>query len=103
MKVESAVSNDRRQTMLELVEITGRGKPTVHRVLKSDLKCQMHLQDGFLVNYRKNLATCSYNCKLSDAINNLNVNDMRRWVGHVAGKINAQTSVFYIFPSKLAC
>ena len=54
----------------------------------------MHLQDGFLVNYRKNLATCSYNCKLSEAINNLHVNDVRRWVGPVAGKINAQTSVF---------
>ena len=46
-----------------------------------------------------NPASC--NCKLSDVINNLN--DVRRWVGPVAGKINAQTSVFDIFPSKLAC
>ena len=37
-KVESAVSNDRRHTVWYLAEIRGLGKPTVHRILKSDLK-----------------------------------------------------------------
>ena len=37
-KVESAVSNDRRHTVCYLAEIRGLGKPTEHRILKSDLK-----------------------------------------------------------------
>ena len=37
-KVESAVSNDRRHTVCYLAEIRGLGKPSVHRILKSDLK-----------------------------------------------------------------
>ena len=37
-KIESAVSNDRRHTVCYLTEIRGLGKPTVHRILKSDLK-----------------------------------------------------------------
>ena len=37
-KVESAVCNDRTHTVRFLAEITGRGKPTLHRILKSDLK-----------------------------------------------------------------
>ena len=40
----------------------------------------------------------SYNCKLSDVINNSN--DVRWWVRPIAGKISAQTSLFDIFPSK---
>ena len=36
-----------------------------------------------------------YNCKLSDVINSLN--DVRRLVRPIAGKINAQTSLFDIF------
>ena len=37
----------------------------------------------------------SYNCKFSDIIYNLN--DVRRWVRPIAGKISAQTSLFFIF------
>ena len=37
-KVESAISNDRRHTVCDLAEIAGLGKPTVHRILKPDLK-----------------------------------------------------------------
>ena len=42
----------------------------------------------------------SYNCKVSDVINNLN--DVRRWVRPTLGKIIALTSLFDIFPSKFA-
>ena len=42
----------------------------------------------------------SYKCKLSDV--NYDLNDVRRWVRHIAGKISAQTSLFDIFPSKYA-
>ena len=37
-RVESAISNDRRHTVRDLAGISGLGKPTVHRILKSDLK-----------------------------------------------------------------
>ena len=37
----------------------------------------------------------NYNCKLSDVINSLN--DVRRGVRPIAGKISAQTSLFDIF------
>ena len=37
----------------------------------------------------------SYNCKRSDVFNNLN--DVRRWVRPIAGKIIAQTLLFDIF------
>ena len=43
----------------------------------------------------------SYNCKISDIINDLN--DGRRWVRPIGGKISAQTSLFFIFLSKFAC
>ena len=36
--------------------------------------------------------------KFSEVINNLN--DVRRWVRPIAGKISAQKSLFDIFPSK---
>ena len=38
LKVESAVNDDRRQTVHDLAEIAGCGKSTVYRILKSDLK-----------------------------------------------------------------
>ena len=37
-KVESTVSNDGRHTVRYLSKISDGGKPTVHRILKSDLK-----------------------------------------------------------------
>ena len=37
-KVESVISNDRGHKVHYLVEVTGRGTPEVHRILKSDLK-----------------------------------------------------------------
>ena len=72
----------------------------VHRILKSDLKMAKasarwipHLlsEDNCIHNQ------ASYNCKLVNVINNSN--DVRRWVRPIAGKINAQTSLFDIFPS----
>ena len=44
--------------MRDLAEITGCGKPTVHRIFKSDLQMSKHyvkgiLQDSFLVYYKK--------------------------------------------------
>ena len=70
----------------------------MHRISKSDLKVANasaslipHLlsEDG-----SRNQA--SYNCKLSDVINNSN--DVHRLVRPIAGKISAQTSLFAIFP-----
>ena len=48
-KVQTAVSSDRRHIVRDLSEVTGLGKPTVHRVLKIRLEnvkgiCKM----GFL-------------------------------------------------------
>ena len=37
-KVESDIRNDRRHAARDLAEKSGLGKPTVHRILKSDLK-----------------------------------------------------------------
>ena len=37
-KVESADNNDGSHTVCYLAEITGIGKPMVHRIFKSDLK-----------------------------------------------------------------
>ena len=42
----------------------------------------------------------SYNCKLSDIINHLN--DVRRWVRPIAGKISLKTAICDIFSSKFA-
>ena len=42
----------------------------------------------------------SYNCKLPDVLSNSN--DVRRWFRPIAGKMNTQTSLFDIFPSKCA-
>ena len=55
-KVESAIGNERRQTVRDLAEISGRGKPTVHRILKSDLKMSKASARWFLVYYRKIMA-----------------------------------------------
>ena len=73
----------------------------VHRILKSDLKMSKasarwipHLlsEDNCIHNQ------ASHNCKLVNVINNSN--EVRRWVRPIAGEINAQTSLFDIFPSK---
>ena len=76
----------------------------VHMILKSDLNVANasarwipHLlsEDGCSYNQ------ASYNCKLSDVMNNSN--DVRRLVRPIASKINAQTSLFDIFPSEFTC
>ena len=97
-KVESAISNDRRHTVRDLAEISGLGKPTVHRILKSDLKrskVSARWVPRLLSEDNGGHYPASYNCKLSDVINSLN--DVRRLVRHIAGKISAQTSLFDIF------
>ena len=78
----------------------------VHRVLKSDLK--MSKASARWVSrllYRKMTADktqlVTRFSKLSNVFNNLN--DVRRWVRCIAGKISAQTSLFDIFLSKFAC
>ena len=95
-KVESAISNDRRHRVRDIAEISG--KPTVHRILKSDVKMSKAsarwvprlLSENYGGHY-----PASYNCKLSDVINSLN--DVHRLVRPIAGKISAQTSLFDIF------
>ena len=73
----------------------------MHRILKSDLKVAKasarwipHLLSEDECSHNQ----ASYNCKLSDVI--YSFYDVRRWVRPIAGKISAQTSLFYIFPSK---
>ena len=81
--------------MCYLAEITGRGKPTVHRILKSDLKMSKASARWFpriLSEDDCGHNPASNNCKLSDVINNLN--DVHRWVRSIACKISAQTSLF---------
>ena len=105
-KVESAVSYTRGHTVCYLAEIVGLGKPTVHRISKSDLKMSKasakwvhRLSDD--CGHLRSLNPASNNniVKFSDVINNLN--DVRRRVRPIAGKISAQTSLYDIFPSKL--
>ena len=86
------VSNDRKHTVGYLAEKTGLGKPTLHRILKSDFKlskasARWVLRFLSVDDCEHNPA--GYNCKLSDAIHNLN--DVRRWVTPTVGKISAQT------------
>ena len=102
-KVESAVKNDRRHTVHYLGEITGLGKPTVHGILKSDLKtskASARWVPRLLSEDECGHNPASYNCKLSNVIKYSN--DMCRWVRPIAGKISAKTSLFDIFPSKCA-
>ena len=97
-KGESAISNDRRHTVRDLSEISGLGKPTVHRILKSDLKmskASARWVPRLLSEDNGGHYPASYNCKLSDVINSLN--DVRRLVRPIAGKISVQTSLFDIF------
>ena len=79
----------------------------MHRKLKTDLKVAKasaswipHLlsKDNCIHNQ------ASYNGKLVDVIQMNNSNDVRRWVRPtcIAGKINAQTILFDLFPSKFA-
>ena len=84
--------------MRYLAEITGCGNPTVHVILKSDLKmaqaCARFISHSLLEgDCGHNQA--SYNCKLSDVLSYSN--DVRRWVRPIAGKISAQTSLLDIF------
>ena len=85
--------------MRYLAEITGWENPTVHMILKSDLKkaqasarCIPHL----LFKHDCGHKLASYNCKLSDVLSNSN--DVRRWVRPLAGKMIAQTSLLDISP-----
>ena len=75
----------------------------LHRIFNSDLK----LSKAFARSVPRLLSVgdcehnpTSYNCTLSDGINNFN--DVCRWVRPTFGKISAQTSLFDIFPSKFA-
>ena len=74
-----------------------------HTILKSNFKmaqasarCIPHLLYGDDCGHNQ----ASYNCKLSDVLNNLN--DVRRWVRPIACQMTAQTSLLHIFPSKYA-
>ena len=76
--------------MRYLAGITGLEKLLLHRILKSDLKISkasarwilnLLLEDDCGHN------PANYNGKLSDVIKNLN--DVRRWVKPIAGKISA--------------
>ena len=75
----------------------------LHGILKSDLK--LSKASARWVPRLLSVGDCkhnpaSYNCKLSDVINNSN--DVRRWVRPTVDKISAQTSLFDIFPSNFA-
>ena len=68
------------------------------RILKSDLKmskASARWVPRLLSEDDGGHNPASYNCKLYDAIDSLN--DVRRWVRPIAGKISAQTSLFDIF------
>ena len=76
--------------MRVLAEITGYRKPTVHMILKSDLKMSKASAiwvPRLLSEDDSGHNPASYSCKLSD--NNNNLNDMRRWIRPIAGKISA--------------
>ena len=95
-KVESAVNNDRRHTVRYLAEITCLRKPMVHRILKSDLnisKAPARWVPRLLSGDACGHNPASYNCKLSDVIKKLN--DVRRWVRPIAGKISAKTYLIF--------
>ena len=92
--VVSEKSKDITHAMRNLAEITGCGKPTGHKIFKSDLQmskafCKMGSSEndcGYI--------PASYDHNLSDVIN-----DVRRWIR----PITAQTPLFECFPSKFAC
>ena len=70
----------------------------MHRILKSDLKmskASARWVPRLLSEDNGGHYPASYNCKLSDIINRLN--DVRRLVRPITGKISAQTSLFDIF------
>ena len=69
----------------------------MHMILKSDLKiaqasarCIPHLLLEDYCGHNQ----ASYNCQLSDVLSDLN--DVRRWVRPIAGKMSAQTSLLDI-------
>ena len=73
----------------------------MHRILKSDLKmskASARWVPRLSEDDCGHLTQLITIVKFSDVINNLN--DVRRWVRPIAGKISAQTSLFDIFPSK---
>ena len=70
----------------------------MHWILKSDLKMSKTSARWvlrLLSEYNGGHHLASYNCKLSDVINSLN--DVRRLVRLIVGKIGTQTSLFDIF------
>ena len=70
----------------------------MHRILNSDLKmskASARWVPRLLSENDGGHYPASYNCKLSDVINSLN--DVRRLVRPIAGKISAHTSLFDIF------
>ena len=68
-QVESVVSNDRRHTVHYLAEITGLGKPAMHRIFKSDLKVTK-ASARWIPHLLSEDDQDSHNCKLPDVINN---------------------------------
>ena len=74
----------------------------MHRILKSDLimsKASARWVPSKLSEDDCGHILASYNCKLSDVINNLNV--VCWWVRPIACKISAQTSFFIFFVQNL--
>ena len=70
----------------------------MHMILKSDLKmskASARWVPRLLSENDGRHYPPSYNCKLSDVTNSLN--DVRRLVRPIAGKISAQSSLFDIF------
>ena len=68
----------------------------MHRILKPGLKFSKEFArwvPHLLSEDNDGHYPASYNCKLSDVINSLN--DVRRLVRPIAGKISAQTSLFF--------
>ena len=72
-------------------------KATAHMISKSDMKmskASARRVPRLLSEDDSGHNQASYSCKFSDVINNLN--DVRRWIRPITGKISAQTSLFEI-------
>ena len=71
----------------------------MHMILRSDLK--MAQASARCISYLLLEDDCGHNqasnnCKLSDVLSNSN--DVRRWVGPIAGKMSAQNFLLDISP-----
>ena len=63
-----------------------------------------HLQDGFLVYYRKITANTTQPVTIVNFFDVIyNSNDVRQWVRPIVRTITANISLFETFPSKFAC